>query len=411
LRPAGQGPPGSLSGTGTVNTLPMFSTATAVASSNVFQSTSGATNGYIGISTTTPQATLDVNLGTINAGVYDLGGAAFAFGDNAVGFSGNVFVGFSGNLEEEESQDLFGDTGLGTQALGKIGVGADEDTAIGTQALANVATGSDNTAVGFQALFNTTGSFNTAIGDIAGATVDASPISGSNNTFLGTFAQAITGTFSNATAIGADSVVGESNALVLGSISGLNNATASVNVGIGTTTPAYLLDVTGIIRSTAGFRFPDGSVQTTAASGGGGGAGGISDVIAGTGLVGGGTNSTVTLTVLNAGSSCAAGNAMMAFTPSFVCTPIAGLAANTFTGNQTINANETINGNETVNGDFTVGGSGGFGQSGNISANTISGTSLVAESTFIFGEGPILNANLSNNTLFLGYSAGGSTPA
>ena len=49
----------------------------------------------------------------------------------------------------------------------------------------------------------------------------------------------------NATAIGANAMVGESNALVLGSISGVNSATSSTNVGIGTTTPQYTLDVNG----------------------------------------------------------------------------------------------------------------------------------------------------------------------
>jgi hypothetical protein len=45
----------------------------------------------------------------------------------------------------------------------------------------------------------------------------------------------------------------------------------SGNVGIGTSTPGYKLDVAGIVNSSAGgFRFPDGTVQTTAASGGGG---------------------------------------------------------------------------------------------------------------------------------------------
>jgi len=43
------------------------------------------------------------------------------------------------------------------------------------------------------------------------------------------------------------------------------------NVGIGTTSPAEKFQVAGIIYSTAGgFKFPDGTIQTTAAAGGGG---------------------------------------------------------------------------------------------------------------------------------------------
>ena len=43
-------------------------------------------------------------------------------------------------------------------------------------------------------------------------------------------------------------------------------------IGIGTTTPVYPLSVNGVIQSlTGGFRFPDGTTQTTAAVGGGGG--------------------------------------------------------------------------------------------------------------------------------------------
>jgi len=42
---------------------------------------------------------------------------------------------------------------------------------------------------------------------------------------------------------------------------------SSGNVGIGTVSPSFVLDVSGTIRSTAGYRFPDGTTQTTAYTG------------------------------------------------------------------------------------------------------------------------------------------------
>jgi hypothetical protein len=126
------------------------------------------------------------------------------------------------------------------------------------------------------------------LGFEAGQTTNSSSFTGSNNTFLGYSAnQGTNDTLTNATAIGANAQVTANNALVLGSISGTNGATASTNVGIGTTAPAYTLDVrgtgnfTGLVNFASGQTFP----------------GTITGVTAGTDLTGGGASGAVTLNV------------------------------------------------------------------------------------------------------------------
>lgn len=97
------------------------------------------------------------------------------------------------------------------------------NTANGLQALRSNTTGNGNTANGIQALSsNTTGNFNTAVGYNA--------MTGQDNLI-------------NATAIGANAMVAQNNSLVLGSVYGQNNATASAYVGIGVTAPQAPLHI------------------------------------------------------------------------------------------------------------------------------------------------------------------------
>jgi hypothetical protein len=142
----------SVSGTGTKEYVPLWSSATTQGNSNIFQSPAGE----IGIGTTSPAAALDVS-GAINAGSFNLGGVPFAFGTPA-GF--NAFVGFSGNSTMTGSSN----TAAGVQALQSDTTGGN-NTAIGAGALASNSTGGDNTAIGLSALgSNTTGVQNTASG-------------------------------------------------------------------------------------------------------------------------------------------------------------------------------------------------------------------------------------------------------
>ena len=86
---------------------------------------------------------------------------------------------------------------------------------------------------------NTIGDSNTFVGTYAGFFNQA----GSGNTLLGSGADVLVGPLANATAVGYRSLVTKSNSLVLGSINGVNSATADTNVGIGTTAPNHRLHI------------------------------------------------------------------------------------------------------------------------------------------------------------------------
>jgi hypothetical protein len=293
---SGPGAPGS--GPGIADYVPLWLSSTALGNSNIFQSA-----GLIGIDTTSPQATLDVN-GNINAATsYSLGGDPFILGSTA---TGNAFLGYAvgnttmtGGSNVAVGYDTFPDntTGNWNTALGEaamsVSTTGSENTGVGAGALEDNTTGNSNTAAGYASLisnttgyannatgsealysnttgnfntangtsamelsttgvwnsafgtyaliWNTTGDYNTGVGGNAGFAMDGSKITGSNNTAVGYNTAFGTGSLTNATAIGTFAVVGSNNALVLGCVSGVNTCTKTTAVGIGTSTPSNLL--------------------------------------------------------------------------------------------------------------------------------------------------------------------------
>ena len=176
----------------------------------------------------------------------------------------------NGNIANGYSSLFSNTTGSSNLANGnftlQFNTTGNSNTANGVSSLASNTTGNSNTANGHESLNrNTTGSFNTSNGNSAlffnttglsntanGSLALQSNITGSFNSSLGVLSDVALDDLINATALGARATVGASNSLVLGSINGVNGATASVNVGIGTQIPLDKLHVVGNIRMTDG---------------------------------------------------------------------------------------------------------------------------------------------------------------
>ena len=195
----------------------------------------------------------------LNAGFANSSGANNSFVGSGAGQlntvgARNAFFGFNaghanaGDALGNGSDNAFFGSGAGVSNTGQ------QNSFFGTGSGAANTTGNFNSFFGqASGLSNTTGGFNTFIG--SNTTITPGPIvngvatTGSNNTAIGFGAKIdlASGTnLTNATAIGANAMVAHSNSLVLGSINGVNNATADTLVGIGTTSPSSKLQVQGI---------------------------------------------------------------------------------------------------------------------------------------------------------------------
>ena len=173
---------------------------------------------------------------------------------NISGF-GNVFIGNqSGFFNTTGAANTFIGNGSGSsnttgQSNTFTGVGAGNSNTTGqSNSFYGTSTGSLNTT-GFVNCFfgggsnNTTGSFNSFLGFISGGNNK----SGDNNIAIG-YESAFRDTDQvNSGAIGVQARVDTSNSIVLGSVNGINGASSSVNVGMGTTKPLVRADINGAI--------------------------------------------------------------------------------------------------------------------------------------------------------------------
>lgn len=100
-------------------------------------------------------------------------------------------------------------------------------------------TAQSNTFIGLEAGFNNTKGFGNVF---IGASAGTSNITGNRSTAIGSGADFGANNLVNATAVGANARVTQSNSLVLGSINGMG-AFTDTNVGIGTTAPVARLQI------------------------------------------------------------------------------------------------------------------------------------------------------------------------
>jgi hypothetical protein len=240
--------------TGSYNTAAGYQ-ALAINSTGLYDTASGYQSLFSNTTGTYNTATGGNALAVNTTGYFNTGTGAFTLAANTTGNTN------TGDGMEALAANTTGssNTASGASAIWSNSTGS-QNTAIGFQTLFENTTASGNTAAGYEALFNSTSCCNVAVGDLAlqfvtsgqantgvgnhaGVTVDSSYITGSNNTVLGTGTKLSTGTLTNATALGANAEVGASNSLVLGSINGVNGQTATVNVGIGTTTPSNVFTI------------------------------------------------------------------------------------------------------------------------------------------------------------------------
>lgn len=255
---------------------------TAIGSKSLFTNSKGFFNTAVGFKTMFFNTTGNYNTATgVQALFFDTSGSfnsasGYQALTNNTSGSNNTAAGFqsllsnttgTNNTATGASSLVLTSSGINNTANGYLSLFSNStgsnNTAAGTNSLLSNTTGYSNVGVGIKALYlNTIGNNLAAVGDSAlynngnGATTGQgkentamgskaliSNTIGNSNAAFGANADVAANNLSNATAIGSRSIVNCNNCLVLGSVNGLNGASASVKVGVGTSVPLMGLHV------------------------------------------------------------------------------------------------------------------------------------------------------------------------
>lgn len=234
-------PPGPIiGGMGTTNYIPIWASSSFLLNSVIYQTSAG----NVGIGTTSPTATLDIN-GHVNAGDYDISeNKVLSIGSAA---DQNLFLGVGAGTHDVAGQGVW-NTFTGANA-GQNNTTGNDNTFTGYDSGASNTTGYGNTFFGFNAgRSNTTGNSNTFAGFDAGPNNTGSGnsfygfeagllnTSGYSNTFTGTGAGYTNSSGANNTFTGLDAGFSNTTGLqdtYLGTGAGGLNATGSYNTMVG----------------------------------------------------------------------------------------------------------------------------------------------------------------------------------
>jgi hypothetical protein len=193
----------------------------------------------------------------------------------SLGAVGSVFVGQQAGQSNTTGRE---NTFVGLSA-GVVNTTGEFNTFVGGQAGDHNTTGQNNSFFGQNAgSQNKAGGFNTFIGTGAGVNntdgqgnvfvgegAGSSNSTGNDNVVIGHGAGVGTNNLTNAAAIGTFAQVTQSNSLVLGSIAGVNSASASAKVGIGTTAPGSLLTLKSGSATATALEINQGAIKVAGA--------------------------------------------------------------------------------------------------------------------------------------------------